>query len=87
MDEFPFNAGTTFHIPSLFRIEQASDDTFHVRTTARARLSIRTPYRRAFLQHGDAARTELETQETAGLLTLTIDPTTTEPHGTLLRLA
>ena len=86
MDEFPFNAGTTYHIPSLFRIEQVSDDTYRVRTTTPARLSIRTPYRRAFLEHGDGARTELETQETAGMLTLTIHPRTTQPHEILLRL-
>ncbi len=87
VDEFPFNAGTTYHIPSLFRIEQASDDTYRVRTTTPARLSIRTPYRRAILQHGDGARTELETQETAGMLSINIDPRTTRSDGTLLRLA
>ena len=87
VDEFPFNAGTRFQIPSIFQIERASEDTFRVRTTTPARLSIRTPYRRAFLEHGDAARTELETHETAGMLTLTIDPRTTRPHGSLLRLA
>ena len=86
VDEFPFNAGTRFQIPSIFQIELASEDSFRVRTTTRARLSIRTPFRRAFLESGDGGRTELETHETAGMLTLTIDPTTTQPHGTLLRL-
>ncbi len=86
VDEFPFNAGASWQIPSLFSIEQASEDTFEVRTTNPARLLIRTPHRGAFIEHDDGARTGIETDTAAGMLSLTIHPAMTRPHGTLLRL-
>lgn len=86
VDEFPFNAGSSWQIPSLFSMEQVSGDTFEVRTTTPARLSIRTPHRRAFIEQEEGTRTELESDKAAGMLTLVIDPATTRSHGTLLGL-
>ena len=73
-------------IPSLFRIEQISADAFLVQTTTPARFSIRTPHRRAFIEHEDDTRTPLETQKTAGMLSFTINPRTLLPGGSILRL-
>ncbi len=87
VDEFPFNAGAAWQIPSLFSIEQASENAFQVRATTPARLSIRTPHRRAFIENEDGTRTELETDQSSGMLTLTIDPCTLQPCGSRLRLA
>ena len=86
VDEFPFNSGVTWQIPSLFSIEQASENTFQVRATTPVRLSIRTPHRRAFIEHEDGLRTELESRVAAGMLTLTIDPGSLRPVGSILRL-
>ena len=86
VDEFPFNAGAAWQIPSRFRVEQISADALLVQTTTPARFSIRTPHRRAFVEYEDDTRTPLETQKTAGMLSFTINPRTLLPGGSILRL-
>lgn len=42
VDEFPFNAGVSFRIPSVFWMEERERDTFVVRTNVSAQVRIRT---------------------------------------------
>jgi hypothetical protein len=87
VDHFPFNAGTRFRIPSVFSLEQESEDALHVRTNTPAEVALRTDRfsQAVYEQDGKetcAARTRVE----EGCLTIQIDPKALKAGEGLIRL-
>ena len=83
VDEFPFNAGTVFRIPSVFWMEETEPDTFVVRTNVGAQVRIRTAKETAIWVGGGAAPVSRD----GDWLVVEIDPRVLKSSEMVLTLA
>ena len=82
--DFLFNGGTRYTIPSVFSLDQESDNTFRVSNTGKAAVQIKCRFKRAVLERNGKRTASLKCSVKQGVLSFTLDAN--RPDDVVLRL-
>ncbi|MDA0746730.1 MAG: heparinase II/III family protein [bacterium] len=86
VEDFSFNSGTHFRIPTTFSIEEKSRNTFHFYATAPAEIKIRTHRKKATLEQNGKLSATLNARSSNGWLSFRIAPEHLKLQNLVLRL-
>ncbi len=86
VDEFPFNTGTAFCIPSVFWMEERVKDTYTVRSTVHAEVRIKTAKGVAYWMQQGKFLDNAQIKRDGDYLIITVDPGVLKSDEMALRI-